>query len=66
MEYDLELLEQKKWSDKIFNAIMASEPDDYKQAEEMVVVFWVPDKEVSRGGISDALNRLERHFNALA
>jgi hypothetical protein len=62
MDYNLELLEQKKWSQKIFSAVLASEPENYKEAEKMVVLFWVPDKEVSRGGISDALNRLKRHF----
>jgi len=62
MDYNLELLEQKKWSNRIYTAIMAAEPENYKEAESMVALFWIPDKEVSRAGISHALNRLKRHF----
>jgi hypothetical protein len=61
-DYNKQLEEQKKWSDRIFNAVSNGGARDYHQAESMVISFWVPDMSVSRAGISHALERLKRHY----
>ena len=51
-------------SDMVFTAISTSGARDFKEAEQMAVMFYVPDMTVSRAGISHALKRLERHYAA--
>jgi len=53
-------------SDRVFNAISTGSYDNYKQAEQAVVMFYVMDMSFSRSGISHALSRLKRHFDEKA
>lgn len=57
-EYD-QMMED---SNVIFTAISTSALESYKEAEQMVVMAYVPDMSFSRGGISHALKRLEKHY----
>jgi len=52
-----------KDSDRVFIAITSGDFDDFKQAEQAVAMFWIPDMSFSRAGISHALKRLERHYH---
>jgi hypothetical protein len=54
--------QQEKDADAIFKAITAGNFDNFEQAKLAIIRFWVPDMEVSRAGISRALERLERHY----
>ncbi len=56
--------QQEKDSDMVFTAISTGDFDDFKQAEQAVVMLYVMDMSVSRSGISHALKRLERHYGA--
>ena len=63
MEYAQESMEQMmKDSDRIFTIISTANYDDYSQAEQAVVMFYVLDKSFSRAGISHALSRLELFY----
>jgi len=55
--------QQMEDSDTIFTAISSGDFDDFKQAERMVVIAYVPDMDFSRAGISHALKRLEKHYS---
>ena len=46
----------------VFTAVSTGDFDDYKMAEQAVVMLYVPDMSVSRAGISHALKRLERFY----
>ena len=52
-------------SDMIFTQVSSGDFDDYKMAESLVCMLYVPDMTISRAGISDALKRLERHYKEL-
>lgn len=54
--------QQMKDSDTVFTAISTGDFDDFKQAEQAVVMFYVMDMSISRSGISHALKRLEKHY----
>lgn len=54
---------QMKDSDQIFTAISSGDFDDFKQAEQAVVMLYVMDPSFSRSGISHALKRLERFYD---
>ena len=58
--------QQERDSDIIFTAISTSGARDFTEANRMVVAFYVEDRSISRAGISHALKRLERHYEALA
>ena len=58
----METADWKKDSDTIFTAISTGDFDDYKMAEQAVVMFYVTDMSFSRGGISHAMKRLERFY----
>ena len=63
MQYAQESMEQMmKDSDRIFITISTANYDNYSQAEQAVVVFYVFDKSFSRAGISHALSRLEQFY----
>lgn len=49
-------------SDMVFTAISTSGAENYEQAQDMVVLFYVPSMDVSRAGISHALKRLEKFY----
>lgn len=53
-------------SDMIFTQVTSGDFDDYKMAERLVCMLYVPDMTVSRAGISHALSRLERHYKEQA
>ena len=53
-------------SDIVFTAISSGAFDDFQQAQQAVVLFYVPDMSISRGGISHALKRLEQFYSDLA
>jgi hypothetical protein len=61
-EYQRELAQQMRDSDTIFTAVSTSGARDYKEAERMVVLFYVPSTEISRAGISHALKRLKQFY----
>jgi len=54
--------DQRKDSDMIFTMISTGDFDDYKMAEQAVVMLFVPDRTFSRSGISHALRRLEEFY----
>ncbi|MBW8034102.1 MAG: hypothetical protein FVQ79_00090 [Planctomycetes bacterium] len=54
--------QQTSDSEMIFTAISSGAYDNFDQAQQAVVLFYVPDLTVSRAGISHALERLERHY----
>ena len=54
--------QQMKDSDQIFTSISTGDFDNFKQAEQAVVMLYVMDMSYSRAGISHALRRLERHY----
>ncbi|WP_299075624.1 hypothetical protein [uncultured Paraglaciecola sp.] len=56
------LEQQNRDSDRIFTAISTGDFDDYQQAEQAVVMFYITDLSFSRSGISHALKRLEKHY----
>jgi hypothetical protein len=59
----IETLEnQTKDSEMIFTQVTSGSFENYKQAERLVVMLYVPDMTISRAGISHALGRLERHY----
>jgi hypothetical protein len=49
-------------SDIVFKAISSSGFKSYEEAERAIVMLYVPDMSFHRGGICDALNRLEKHY----
>lgn len=51
-----------KDSDMIFTAISSGDFDDFKQAEQAVVMLYVMDMSFSRSGISHALKRVEKFY----
>lgn len=63
MTRTIETYDQKMFdSDMIFTAISTGDFDNYKQAEEAVVILYVTDMSFSRAGISHALKRLEKFY----
>ena len=56
--------QQNKDSDKIFTAITSGDFNDFNQAKQAVVMFYMMDLSFSRSGVSHALGRLERHYAA--
>ena len=52
----------EKDSDTIYTAISTSGALNYKDAEEMVVLFYVPDLSFQRAGICHALKRLKKFY----
>ena len=54
--------QQMKDSDMVFTAVSTSAAEDFAEANQMVVMFYVTDMSVSRAGISHALKRLEEHY----
>lgn len=50
-------------SDRIFISMSKSGFEDYKEAERAVLMLYVTDMSYHRGGICDALKRLEKHYN---
>ena len=53
---------QQSDSDIIFTAISTGAFENFKEAEQAVVMLYVTDQTFSRAGISHALKRLERHY----
>lgn len=51
----------EKDSDTVFN-VVSEAARTIDEAKQMVAVFYLPDMEFSRAGISHALKRLERHY----
>lgn len=49
-------------SNIIFTAVSTGNFDDFKQAEQAVVMLYVTDMSFSRAGISHALKLLEKHY----
>jgi hypothetical protein len=49
-------------SDIIFTAISTGDFDNFKMAEQTVVMLYVTDMSFSRSGISHALKRLEQFY----
>lgn len=49
-------------SDMIFTQVSTGDFDDYKMAERLIVMLYVPDMTISRAGISHAMKRLERFY----
>ena len=54
----------RKDSDTVFTAISTSGARDYNEAVQMVAAFYIPSPEISRAGISHALERLRKHYAA--
>lgn len=57
-----EYKKQMKDSDTVFTAISTAEYANFETARRAIVLLYVPDMSFSRGGISHALKRLERHY----
>ena len=58
-----ETLEQQiRDSKMIFKAISTGNFDNFKQAQQVVAMFYITDMSISRSGISYALKRLERFY----
>ena len=55
--------QQQKDSDTVFTAISTGNFENFEQAQQAVVMFYVTDLSISRAGISHALKRLERHYS---
>lgn len=55
--------QQTRDSDTIFTAISTGDFDNFKMAEQAVVMLYVMDMSFSRAGISHALKRLERFYS---
>ena len=49
-------------SDMIFKQITMGDFPTLKEAHRTVILFYVVDMDISRSGISHALERLERHY----
>ena len=58
--------QQTKDSDTIFTAINTGNFDNYEQAQQAVCLFYVPDRSISRAGISHALGRLKKFYQQRA
>jgi len=59
--------DESKWredSDMIFTQISTGNFDDYQIAQRAIVLLYLPDRTISRAGISHALQRLERFYAA--
>lgn len=54
--------QQQADSDMIFTQISTGNFDDYKMAEELIVLLYIPDMTISRAGISHAMVRLQRFY----
>ena len=57
--------QQMKDSDIIFTAISGGDFDNFSEAQQAVVMAYVPDMSFTRAGISHALKRLEAHYKSL-
>ena len=66
MSYEGDVKKQMEDSDIIFTAISTSGLLNYKEAEQMIVMAYIPDESFSRAGISHALKRLERFYKEKA
>ena len=53
--------QQTKDSDMIFTAITTGDFKSFDEANQAVVMMYIPDRSFSRSGISHALKRLEKH-----
>jgi hypothetical protein len=51
-----------KDSDTVFTAVSTGDFDNFNQAQQAVVEFYVPDMTITRAGISHALKRLENFY----
>ena len=51
-----------KDSEMVFTAISSGDFDNFGQAEQAVALFYIPDRSISRSGISHALERLEKFY----
>lgn len=49
-------------SDMIFTQVSTGAFDNYAQAEDLIVMLYVPDLTISRAGISHAMTRLKRFY----
>ena len=56
------LKQQTRDSEMIFKAISTGNFDNFKQAQQVVAMFYITDMSISRSGISHALKRLERFY----
>jgi hypothetical protein len=56
--------QQMKDSDMIFTQVTTGNFNDFNEANQVVVMFYVMDMTISRSGISHALKRLEKHYNS--
>lgn len=54
--------QMQKDSDMIFTQVSTGDFDDFKMAEQAVVMLYAMDMSISRSGISHALKRLERYY----
>ena len=54
--------QQMKDSDTVFTAVSTGNYVSYTEAQQVVVMLYVPDMTISRAGISHALVRLEKHY----
>ncbi len=54
--------QQQRDSDMIFTMIISSGISTLEEAKEAIVLLFLPDPEISRSGISHAIQRLAKHF----
>ena len=49
-------------SDMIFTQVSTGDFEDYDQAEQLIVMLYVPDMTITRAGISHAMVRLQGFY----
>jgi len=49
-------------ADHIFKLVSTSGAESFKEAEQMIIMFYIPDMSYSRGGICLAIKRLRRFW----
>lgn len=53
---------QMKDSEMIVNQITSGNFQTYEEAEQLIVMLYVPDMTISRAGISHAMGQLKKHY----
>ena len=56
------LKQQARDSEMIFKAISTGNFDNFKQAQQVVAMFYITDMSISQSGISHALKHLKRFY----
>lgn len=57
--------QQMKDSEMIYRQITSAGYDNFEEVNRAIVTIYVPDMSISRAGISHALKRLEKYFEAV-